>query len=79
MESKGRSPASNPAQETSPCPICRGEGVERRWRYDERASVLEEVTRSCTYCGGSGHAPPRVDIRPDDPAPGWAWEMGSLV
>ena len=78
MKSEGRSPVPG-AQDPTPCPMCRGEGVERRWRYDERASALDEISRTCGYCGGSGKAPPRVDLRPDAPPPGWAWEMGSLV
>lgn len=78
MESKGRSPNS-PTTEAIPCPVCRGEGVERRWRYDERASVLEETSRTCSFCGGSGRCPPRVDVRPGEATPGWAWEIGNLA
>lgn len=78
MEGKGHA-SPRGAREDLPCPICRGDGLERRWRYDERTGVREEITRTCSFCGGSGSSPPRVEIHPEVTSPGWAWDMGSLT
>lgn len=62
-----------------PCPACRGQGMDRRWAFDERVSEIEEVVRLCPACGGTGRSPPRVEVRPGAPASTWAWGLGSLL
>jgi DnaJ-class molecular chaperone len=64
--------------EPDPCPLCRGEGVERRWEYDSGARSLSETMALCLTCGGTGRAPPRIEIRPELPLC-WAWEIGDLA
>ncbi len=39
---------------------------------------LFEGNAPCLGCGGTGRAPPRVEVRPDLPLC-WAWEMGELT
>jgi hypothetical protein len=47
--------------------------------YDERSSVLEESAKVCATCGGTGRAPPKIEIRPGSTPTAWAWEIGTLT
>ena len=77
MNARNRGPQAD-HQEPDPCPLCQGEGIERRWEYDLESRTLFEANAPCLGCGGTGRAPPRVEVRPDLP-PCWAWEMGELT